>query len=579
MIRSLVSFRARLLLGGGGCSQDIEPSDSHKRGPKIASHQIRWLTLLVVIATTSVPANGQQAGPSSSPPTDGKFETRPRRPEPTVSRLLEELRGGATSQLSRIRIAKAQAQAGDRVGARAALERELQAADGPRSLFDIAEVQGYIGDRDAALSTLLRARKASLLTEDDPDGLKVYALGQIATAQLRMGDGTAGRDSFEQTLGFARTLEPKKRAYLRETVIRQEADAGELVAAVETVASVVDLNERIDALTAIDIGRRDVDAEVAGRILRVLDIEWTPEAIHQVADWRRVQLKRLKIDTLVALALTEARANHKAEARTILRDAMKVAETLLAKPGHYRCLGTITKALVKAGATGEASRIANIFGETDRNIRFSLLSDIAEAHTEIGDRAATLKAWNDALEAAGTDAKKLRALMGLSRALIASGDCEAARRALDQALIAAKSIMEDDPDPGFFALNVNGIARARAQAKDIAGAIRLANTIPNNQIAGDALASVAELQAGSGDIKGALDTAGMIRPPNMGMISHLGDRKGALLIIIEIQAREGDVAGALATAERLSSERDGKWLAVMVLAQGLEHRGMKRGLD
>ena len=139
----------------------------------------------------------------------------------------------------------------------------------------------------------------------------------------------------------------------------------------ETVASVVDLNERIDALTAIDIGRRDVDAEVRGA-----DLTGDSTSSGPLKQFIRSPIgggfstQCLKIDTLVALALTEARANHKAEARTILRDAMKVARLSSPSPDTTAASGTITKALVKAGATGEASRIANIFGETDRNIRF-----------------------------------------------------------------------------------------------------------------------------------------------------------------------------------------------------------------
>jgi tetratricopeptide (TPR) repeat protein len=357
------------------------------------------------------------------------------------------------------------------------------------------------------------------------------------------------------------------------TIIRQEVETGELVVALEVVASIDDLNERLDALTAIDVGRRNIDTEVAGRILRLIDIDWTPEVIHQVPTWTKDGVKRLKIDTLVALAVTEARANHQAEARTILRSAMQVAEALKVESGRYHYLVGIMKALVKAGATGEASQIANTFGETDRDIRFLLLSKIAEAHTEIGDRTAALKAWHDALQAARTGTKKLRALMEIAKARIASGDCEAALRTLDQALTAARSIKEDDPDAGaFLNLNVNEIATARAHAKDISGAIQLANTISNNQIAGDALASIAELQAASGDIKGALDTAEKIRPPNKGMISEMSDKTGALLGIIAVQARAGDVTGALATADRLSSERNGKYFALLVLAEGLERR-------
>jgi len=438
-------------------------------------------------------------------------------------------------------------------------------------MADIAEVQAYIGDRDAALSTLLRARQAGL-AEHDP-----HTLGKIATAQLRLGDRVAGRDTFEQAVRSAKALKGSERARAMESVLRQEANADQLAAALEAAASIDDLNERIDALCEIDVGRCKIDTQVAERFLRLIDIQWTPEAVDHVADWRKTYVNYyLKIDVLVALALTEARANHQKRARAILQRAMQVAGELKVKSGRYRYVGQITKALVKAGATGEASRIANTFGERDWDIRFVLLSNIAEAHTEIGDRTAALKAWNDALQVARTGTKKLRALMEIASARIASGDREVALRTLDEALTAAGSITDDDRDAhGLHQLNVSEIAVARARAKDIIGATQLANSIPNTQIAGDALASIAKLQAASGDVRGALDTADMISPPNMGIISDMSDKTGALLSIIRVQAREGDFAGALATADRLSSVTDAKYLTLMALAQGLEERGHK----
>ena len=144
---------------------------------------------------------------------------------------------------------------------------------------------------------------------------------------------------------------------------------------------------------------------------------------------------------------------------------MQVAGELKVKSGRYRYVGQITKALVKAGATGEASRIANTFGQKDRDIWFLLLSNIAEAHTEIGDQAA-LNAWTDALQVARTGTKNLRALMEIASAQIESGDREVALRTLDEALMAAGSITDDDRDAhGLPELNVSEIAVARARPR------------------------------------------------------------------------------------------------------------------
>jgi hypothetical protein len=164
-------------------------------------------------------------------------------------------------------------------------------------MADIAEVQASIGDREAALSTLLRARQAGL-AEDDP-----HALGKIATALLRLGDRVAGRNTFAQAVRSARG----KQAGAMEIILRQEADADQLDVALDAAASIDDLNERIDALRTIDIGCRTIDTQLAERFLRLIDIQWTREALDHVANWRKSYVNYyLKIDGLVALALTEA---------------------------------------------------------------------------------------------------------------------------------------------------------------------------------------------------------------------------------------------------------------------------------
>jgi hypothetical protein len=114
------------------------------------------------------------------------------------------------------------------------------------------------------------------------------------------------------------------------------------------------------------------------------------------------------------------------------------------------------------------------------------------------------------------------------------------------------------------------IAVARAEAGDIAGAIRLANTIKHTQQQGDALAGIAAAQAASGDIKGALETAGTIRPPDpkQGLITHMRDQWYALPKIITAQAQAGDVAGALATADRLGSSHEMRRWGLLRIAVG-----------
>ena len=84
-----------------------EPSDRYTRGRQTISRRTRWPVLLVSVAVMSVPSFGRQVGPSSSPQIEGRAAGLPRRSEPTVSRLLEEVRRSADGQVSRIGTAKA----------------------------------------------------------------------------------------------------------------------------------------------------------------------------------------------------------------------------------------------------------------------------------------------------------------------------------------------------------------------------------------------------------------------------------------------------------------------------------------
>ena len=98
------------------------------------------------------------------------------------------------------------------------------------------------------------------------------------------------------------------------------------------------------------------------------------------------------------------------------------------------------------------------------------------------------EAWDDAFRAAETGNQKLRILFKIADAQMKAGDREAALRTLDQALVAERSMNPDElaPGPGerrnFMEMQ---IAAARAEAGDIAGAIRLANTIKHIQVQGE----------------------------------------------------------------------------------------------
>jgi tetratricopeptide (TPR) repeat protein len=538
----------------------------------------RYLALLPAMGLILIASSDRQTGRTDSPHvSSAPDKTTAATSEPSVARLLQELQSWTASSPSRV--AKAQAQTGDPAAARATLQQALQVANESFKLCEIANVQAEIGDRDAALKTLLKARRASL-AEDRQRWETARTLGEIATVQLQLGDRTASRESFEQALRFAMTLQPDQKIIAIQAIIEARAAAGDFVAALETVASIGDLGERLDALTRIDVKGRNIETEVLGRILRMIDADGIPPDIYRGVDVRTERVNGLRIDALMGMALAQATANDRASARKNIQRARQIADTLQGDATRYLYIGRITKALVRMGAVSQASGIADAIGDTTWNRKLGVLTDIAEAHAEIGDRAAALRALDDALQAAKTSSDKLRVLLKIANAQMTAGDREDALRTLQQALLTAKSIKPEDDDAGLFAIMGFPealIAKARANAKDIIGATQLANTIKNNAIRGHALAEIAEARAASGDIKGAIGTAETIRPPDRtDVLTHgLRGKESALLGIISVQAKAGDVNGALVTADRLSL-RNGRFSALIVIAEGLDQRNNAR---
>jgi tetratricopeptide (TPR) repeat protein len=249
---------------------------------------------------------------------------------------------------------------------------------------------------------------------------------------------------------------------------------------------------------------------------------------------------------------------------------------LAARVANRQIPETLTDITMKMGDAAEASRMAGAIGKTERNWKLLILTVIAESHAEIGDPA-NRKVWEDALRAAETGTQKVRVLLKIAEAQVYAGDREAALRTSEQALVAERNMNREELERGPL-LNRDfleaRIAVLRAEAGDITGAIRLANTIKHIQVQGDALARISAVQAASGDIKGALETAGAIRPPDptQGWITDLSDQWYAMPKIITAQARAGDVASALATADRLGPSREARLDALISIAEGLHQR-------
>jgi len=99
-------------------------------------------------------------------------------------------------------------------------------------------------------------------------------------------------------------------------------------------------------------------------------------------------------------------------------------------------------------------------------------------------------------------------------------------------------------------ITIEGIARARAKADDIAGALITADRLQNANDKNISHTEIAEVLAEAGDITEALNTADLIQD------AHFKDE--ALSDIAKAQAKAGDVTGALKTADLIQNAGDNK---------------------
>jgi predicted negative regulator of RcsB-dependent stress response len=535
----------------------------------------RSLVLLAAGVPVFIAVSGPSASRADTPrPGERPAATHADAPDPALARLVRELKSHAV--VEPWRMAEALVQVGDHAAARAILQRALREADEPASVLNepfslqsIAEVQSQLGDRGGALKTLLRARGAAL-TDPRRDWSQTERLGQIAAAQVRLSDRAAARETFQQALRFAGTLSPHDKELATREVVKAQAAAGDLDSALTTAASIPDSAQRLDALAAIDVNGTGGDKEVLGRFLRMIDAEQVPPEEFMGVDVRKGRVLALKVDVLIGTALAEARADERAGAMKSLQEAERVAATVQEPVERNLLDSRVVSALVNVGAGGEASRIAGAVG--DPYFKTLLLTVIAEARSQAGDREATLKAWSSALDSAKTSAGRYSILMRIAETQIGAKDTKSALETLRQASLAAEGIKPGDQNAGPFTsmgFETDRIAQARARAGDIGGALRMAETIKNTQVRGDTLAGIAAAQAKAGDIKGALRTAEAIRPPGPGegFVTHLMDKNSAVLGVLSAQAEAGDVNGALFLADRLGPNE--KYVALLVIAEGV----------
>lgn len=241
----------------------------------------------------------------------------------------------------------------------------------------------------------------------------------------------------------------------------------------------------------------------------------------------------------------------------ILR-AMELAVSMKDGYRHDVALQSIAEAQAEAWDVDGALKTARGI-RREKHRKVVALGHIADTLVKHRNLARAQSVLSQAVEATNQISDRAELLGGLARRQAEINDRQGATRNIRQAIRALKGVREKR----FLVHPQLAIVQAQVQAGDLAGAVQLAAKISSDDFQNRAFCEIAESKAWAGDIKGAVDAAGL---------SHGVGRGYNLKVIAKIQAYKGDKKGALAWATTQTGPSD-RALALLGVAEGLLHEG------
>jgi tetratricopeptide (TPR) repeat protein len=380
-----------------------------------------------------------------------------------------------------------------------------------QALEQIATASSGLGDCATARSILADAIEAAHAITDA--SLRDLALRDIATRQAACGDTTGALVLLGQITSAT------ERDAVSVAVVTAQVEAGDLEGAgriAEAIANSIRLSdaERLIALAHARRGRVSEARDVAERI---------PDFL--VRAMASADIALLHADLGNAQALNTARLIARNTPNARQRDvALSYVASIQAQSGDVRN-ALATSATIKDGTS-----------------KAYALTRIASMRTDTADDPAVPdllnRAWSTARHAKPTGATAA-VMCEIAQAFVQRGDTVQARAVLDEALTIATS----KRNLRYNSTTVEKIARVRARTGDIAGALGIADSVPDGSAKALLIHDVLAAQAETGDVAGAIRTAGA-----------LGDQRmevAALFGIVGVQMTGGDAPGARASLGRI----------------------------
>ncbi len=356
-------------------------------------------------------------------------------------------------------------------------------------LCDIASAQAEAGDKAGARATVSKALQTAQKIDDAH--LHTAALSNIAAMQAEAEDIAGAL----QTAGKIDDAYNRPRAL--STIAAAQAEAGDIAGALQTAGKIDDAYNRPWALSTIAAAQAETGDKAGARATLA-------EALQTA---RKIGKAYNRAWALSTIAAAQAETGDKAGARVTLAEALQTAGKIGKAYNRPRALSTIAAAQAEAGDIAGALQTA---GKIDNaSDRAWALSAIATAQAEAGDKAGASATAAEALQIA----EKIGGLIAPSRALsaIAAAQAVAGDKAVVRAIVAiaeniAENIAAAPVIAPFHTATFIDIAAMQAEAGDIAGALQTAGKIDNAGGRAQALSAIAAAQAEAGDKAGARAT-------------------------------------------------------------------------
>jgi tetratricopeptide (TPR) repeat protein len=430
---------------------------------------------------------------------------------------------------------------------------------------DIAAAYALVGNRDRALelagrednvnrnytlseisSVLVKQgqghQAGEIISHITKDEYKAWALEELARFHIARGEHGEARERLDQAQKSAEGIVPDLFSTgIMLRIVEAQVAVGDRKNAEATLLHALEL-----ASTTEDAFVRDAEfSEVMQMQARLGD---------ETGAWRtfeKIQNRFRKEIWINEIAVALAKGGN------ILR-AIEVATSMEEDYFRVTALQRVAEAQAEAGDVDGALKTAGGI-RRESHLRVIALGHIADTLVKHRNFARAQSVLSQAVEATNQISDRAELLGGLARRQAEINDRQGAARNIRQAIRALKGVREKR----FLVHPQLAIVQAQVQAGDLTGALQLAAKIASDDFQDRAYCEITEFKAWAGDIKGAVDAAGL---------SHGVGRGYNLKVIAKIQAYKGDKKGALAWATTQTGPSD-RALALLGVAEGLLHEG------